>query len=748
MHSFLPTEPRATRPYIRLLPLGARLPLVVPWLFLAALAAPEELPWPDCRVLAAGAGGPAIEVNHQIRAPLMFCGNNQFGRDEVLREELRLAAEAEIPFFVIQLKLPWTPPESEEGPDFEAANRMLSRFREAHPEAFVLLRVSLNPPKFWRDAHPDECIATAAGKRLPFAAPGSQQWRDAAERLLRGQLRAILEGPHAAHFAGVLLQHLHTGEWFYPEPNEFTDYSLANVWAFREWLRNEYGRDKRLQRAWDDGEVTMDSALIPAPEQRLAAEFGPFRHTQKHRPAMDLQRFQSGTIARTIIHFARLVKDVTRNRSLTGVFYGYTFELNGNGPHALANSGHLALRHLLECERLDLIAAPYSYFERAPGQPGHFHLPVDSIALHGKLAILEDDTYTHVSSPPPDGVPAPGWEARAKTLDETLDMARRNALQFLAHRCGVWFFDLLSDGRWNIPEFWDSTAFLRRMAAEMRGFDSFAPEIAVAVSESSAHFLQADTRPWLMESLYRWRAELARIGAPAGYYLQSDLPVLPESVKVLFLPNPYHMTEEEAEAIGKLLERGGTVVYTWAPGICNGEHPNPHRVERVTGFELHVEFDREGPVIIEDAFTGKTHRALPESWQPRFVIADDQGDTVATYADTGARCAAARPEGNGVVVYTAVPRLPVAVLRLICRRAGVHLYRDTPGMTAVAGPYLAVHTAAGPPDAARHTLWWPADTGNLTRLTPPSRLETFLEHAPKRSDVLPEKTTAVYRFEP
>ncbi len=723
--------------------------LAVLLVFGAPTLAAGEPAWPLCRALAADAGGPAIEINGDIHAPLMFCGNNQFKRDEVLVEQLRLAAEAGMPFFVINLRLPWQKPESGSEPDYERANGVISPFREAHPAGYFLLRIMLNPPRSWTAAHPGDCITTAEGRRLPYASPASRLWREEAERLLRGQLHAILAGPHAPRFAGVIVQHLHTSEWFYPETNVFTDYSTANLEGFRAWLQQQYKRDKRLRRAWDSKSVRMEDAPLPTPERRLETSFGPFRDPRKQRPAMDLQRYQSELVADTIAHFAGVVKEASQGQSLAGAFYGYTFELNANGPNALANSGHLALARLLECERLDLIVAPYSYFERGPGEPGHLHLPVDSVALHGKLAIIEDDTYTHLASPPPQGVTAPGWAARTASLDETLDVTRRNYTTFLMHRCGLWYFDLLSDGRWNSRRFWESTALLRRMAAEVRGQGPFRPEVAVAASERAVHYMGANTRPYLLESLYHWRAEFDRIGAPVGYYLQSDLPRLPDSVKGLILPSPYVLAKAEQAAIAGLLERGGTVVYTCAPGIVGPDGPpDTGRVARLTGFDVSILEDAEGPVTVEDAFTGETHTVAGPDWRPRFVITSQVGDTVATYADSEQRAAAARPEGNGVVLYTAVPRLPVATLKLVCRRAGVHMYRDTPGMTAVVGPYLAIHTASGPPDAAEHRIAWPGETGNLIRLTPPTQLNAFLDASPRKSEILAEKTIALYRIEP
>ena len=476
--------------------------------------------WPQCTVRSGGDGAPAIFINGEIHAPLLFVGNNHFGRDDVLVQELQLAAEAGIKLFGFGYALDWhTPPEK--------AAAAADRFCAAHPEGYFLVRIWLGPNREWCAAHPDDCITKADGARIGFASPSSEAWRtEACERFER-RLREIIDGPHGNRFFAVVPAYLQTSEWFYPDTNDFMDYSPANLRAFRTWLKQTYRSPKRLREAWNDDSVTFETAQFPTPEAREAADWGPFRDPAKRQPAIDIQRFQSETMADTIAYFARAAKRVTKGRSLTGAFYGYTMELNNNGRRALTQSGHLAFGRLLECNDIDLIHAPYSYLERASGDPGHFHLPVDSVALHGKLAIIEEDTFTHLSRKPAEGLAAPGWNRRTKSLAETLSVSRRNYANFLTHRSGLWFFDLLSDGRWNDPEFWKSTALLRRMAAELRGHGPFQPEVAFIIDENSVHYLRAATHPWLLESLSRWRSELDRLGTPVGYYLQSDLPRLP-----------------------------------------------------------------------------------------------------------------------------------------------------------------------------------------------------------------------------
>jgi hypothetical protein len=700
--------------------------------------------WPACSVRGNGAGGPAIVVNGTPYAPLLFVANNQFGRDEVLVQELQQAAEAGIALFGFELPLEW------HGTADQAA-AIVDTFCRAHPQGYFFVRVWLGPTAEWAQAHPDDCVTKSPSDekqppgllpRWSLASPSSALWRETARRMLEDRIAQVIHGPHGDRFLGVTIEYLQTGEWFYPDTNDFMDYSPANLRAFRAWLKKTYGTEKALGAAWNDPAVRFESAAFPTPEAREAAGWGPFRDPSAHRAAMDMQRFQGELIAETIGYFAAAVKAVTRRRSLVGVYYGYTMELNENGPRALVQSGHLALGKLLECKEVDLLHAPFSYFERAPGQPGHFHGPLDSVLLHGKLLICEEDTYTHLSQAPPENVTAPGWNQGTHSPEETLAVVRRDFGNAFTHRCGMWIFDLLSDGRWRDASFWGSASDLRRMAAELRSEPLFRPEVAFVVSEEASHFLQATTYPVLQQSLSWWRSELDRIGTPVGYYLQSDLPRLPDSIKVMILADAFALSRAERRAVENCLGRSRTVIWNYAPDIVGPDGIDMRRISERTGIQVAAKADSV-PMTIVSEITKELTAMDPQSWRPRFVVTSTGVDIVACYQETGEVSAAARPAGKGVSLYTATPRLPVGLLRAVCSRAGVHLYRNTPGMTGVVGRYLIIHTEA----EGVHEFCWPWECRVVERLVPPAAYSMTIESGRTWSDRLPAKTTAIYRCE-
>ncbi len=708
-----------------------------PLVFLVILASTLTFPvdaMPMCRVVSGVKGAPAISINGQPISPLMFCANNQFNRDDVLIEQIKLAADAGIPIISFNVSLAW---------DGATNNtEIINKFCDAHPAAFFYVRVWLGGTAAWLEAHPESKMQTADGKVLQWVSPASEAWQQDASRLLAECVEEIARGPYGDRFIGLILSSQLAGEWFYPETNEFLDYSSANQSSFRAWLKKQYLNDKAIRRAWGREDVSLKSATIPSPELREAAQWGPFRDPIAQRAAIDYQEYLSTLIENNIAEFARVAKKAMNGRGLVGSFYGYTMELNGVGPRALAQSGHLAFAKLLDVPEIDLIHAPYSYLNRELGNPGHQHLPLDSVPLHGKLAIIEEDSRTHLAARVAEEHLATGNNPIAANVDEMLSINRRNIGNFLTHRAGMWYFDVLSDGRWNDREFWKTAGLTRRMFAEARSPETFRPQIAFLVDEASVHAMRATTYPYLMESLSFWRSELDRVGAPVGYYLQSDLPRLPDSIHVIVLANPYSIRELEQRVLDRFLGKGGTVVWTFAPGVAEANSIDMQRISATTGLTVELT-DVQGVVNLESAVTDETWQ-LPETWETRFrVTTTENVHAIAHYAESDAVAVAATPHKGGISVYSAVPRLPVGVLRWIGANSGVHFYRDTPGMVGIFGPYLVAHTT----EARVHTFRLPLKARTVERLVPFLPTPVAVESDTWRDD-LPEKTTAIYRITP
>lgn len=106
----------------------------------------------------------------------------------------------------------------------------------------------------------EEDAATPARTSL-----ASQKWRDECEPIVRRFCREFAPAPEGNVLAGIQVAGGVYGEWHYWGFNgREPDASVPMRDYFRAWLRQKYGDDDALRRAWNDESVTLESAQVPA----------------------------------------------------------------------------------------------------------------------------------------------------------------------------------------------------------------------------------------------------------------------------------------------------------------------------------------------------------------------------------------------------------------------------------------------------------------------------------------------------
>ncbi|HID75577.1 MAG TPA: hypothetical protein EYP56_06220, partial [Planctomycetaceae bacterium] len=202
--------------------------------------------------------------------PFVFLG----GPPGPFPSQIRLAAAVGVDFVSFPIPMPWPPPG--QAVDWSGVDRTCHQVLEANPQALLLPRIPMDPPGWWRRAHPDDCMVWDRDEptRRPAVVASPRYRQEAAERL-RALVRHLEEklGPHIAgyHPCGQ-----NTGEWFYQDTwrAPLNGYSPASRRAWRRWLKERYGSDAALQAAWRDSTVTCETAEVPSPESRRAAPKG------------------------------------------------------------------------------------------------------------------------------------------------------------------------------------------------------------------------------------------------------------------------------------------------------------------------------------------------------------------------------------------------------------------------------------------------------------------------------------------
>jgi beta-galactosidase len=537
------------------------------------------------------------------------------GPPDVFESQIRLAANVGVRFVSFPIHLPW--PKPGEAVDWKGVDAMCETVLRANPQALLLPRIGMNPPPWWREAHPEEVMQWDDGHR-DGAVPSSPRYRhDAAERLTA--LIRHLEEKFGNHVAGYHPTGQNTGEWFYLDTwkHPLNGYAPADFAAWRQWLKMR-------------GKPEMP---VPTPAER--------RTTNMFWSAslVDWAQFQQKAMADCILELARAARKASGGRKLVVFFYGYVFEFGpvANGP---ATSGHYALRRVLECPDIDVLCSPISYFDRGPGGSAPSMSAAESVALAGKLWLNEDDTHTYRAT----GTP-PGWRDHVTTLEETNALLARNVAQEALRHWGTWWMDLGASGWFNDAGMW---AVMKRLEQLDEYFlkkpTPFRPEVAAVIDEASMLRVAPGGVPVSRKTVYEGRAALGRMGTPYGQYLLDDVLAGRVQAKLFVFVNGWCFTPGERARVARIArERGhGVSLFVDENGVTS---ESLRQAARAAGVHLFTETDcnvyangpflalhasQDGPLsintgrpaVVRDVLTGE---AVGQG--PRFTLPMRRGET-------------------------------------------------------------------------------------------------------------------------
>jgi hypothetical protein len=644
-----------------------------------------------------------------------------------LKECARHYAEAGIHLFTFDVgsggALPeWCGPGPGHVGEYDFANfkGKLQQLIDIDPQARFHLRIHLEMPAWWQQLHPDECELLSDGRRAcqSFA---STLWRQQAKDFLRQFIAHIRK---AGLFEQVIAYQVgtgHTGEWVKGEGSMASlcgDFSQPMKIHFRDWLRKTYQADVRaLQTAWAKPGITFDTAEAPTAEQQLTTTQYTFRDPQKEQQVVDYYRCLAELCADLLIDFCTTVKEASEGQSLAGAFYGYLMDqawnagFFGEGAHSQYSTtqrgGHLGLWKVLQSPNVDFLVSPYSYGFRGIGGEGCSMLPSESVRLHGKLYIFEEDSRTHLTAHD-----HPNY-GKTDTLEDSTAVLQRNLAYVLAHGHGIWW---LAGGSPTTPhiELSQQPAFrpLLKCFQELGEFTLKldrrpSAQVAVLLDDESYYYesLTNDLDTALIFQQRLWG--LPRMGAPFDTYLLQDFLEgrLPPYKLYIFL-NAFRLDPGRRQALKREVQREGRVaLWIYAPGYIQ-DNLSLMNMSDLTGFTFEKGDNPWGPLMYITDFQHPITRGLSQDlfWGtnsrlgPVFHLADYGAETLGNVVYSQGRC---RP-GLGVKtfadwtsIYCAAPNLPASVLRGVARYAGVHLYNEQGDVLYATPQLLGVHTLAG-----------------------------------------------------
>lgn len=573
--------------------------------------------------------------------------------------------------------------------DYTEWDAIMMRFLESCPDGFCVPRIFVGAPNWWLDQHPDQSCQYATGKGWEENGWGgtkhesfaSELWRREAGEALNQFVQHIMKSSYSDRIIGIHVANGIYGEWHTWSATDIPDTSEPMRQALSGYVREKYRDDvDALRKSWKIQDLAFDGVTIPDLKERHAGDVGMFRDPALSNKVSDYYDCLHQETAEAIDHFCGMVKKASEGRLLTLVFYSYTPDLDWpqEGDHRAAAQVH-------RMSSVDMFASPHSYARRALKQDGLFRNYPASLQLHGKLFMDEADDRTHKAQDP--------TFTHVTTLDQSLQVMRRELANAVTHGVGLWYMD--QQGDWFHDEAMMSEMarlkalgdlsmnMPRQSVAEVAVISCLKSEFYLAGRDSGKNRV---TFPLYNDQI----GELCRSGAPFDWYLVEDLAegLVPDHKVYVFL-DAFALSDEERKAIEGLKSQNRTLVWFFAPGTITPSGLSLDAMASLVGLPMAQK--PSGPLRIR---VGEDLSFGPQGEQsPRFQVKPGSGDVWGTFEGGEPGLVVATLPGWRSV-YCGSPGLPADLLRRIDREAGVHVYSDEGDNLTANASWVALHTSS------------------------------------------------------
>ncbi len=500
--------------------------------------------------------------------------------------------------------------------DFSVVDRVVGQVLGDELKGYLLLRINVNMPSWWREENPDDLVRLSNGKVL-MQSSFSEKWI-ADVKYFFAKLKTHIENTkYKDNIIAWQIAAMNTEEWIAPlDVDGEPDFSVCAQKAFSRWCEEKYKNIYALNIAWGTELIDFSEIEIPSIKRRMERNETAMVDVARHRQTIDYYRCFNESYANALECLCKAVKQIYANDIFVGVFYGYIGQLG-------CYSGHCALSKILHSENIDFFASPFGYTElRQTARDWIYHSAMQSCTDAGKLWFLEADVRTFQTKSLYDSMPsavdknnermyAPIWFG-PKTEEESIWNLVRSFGKVLTSGNAFWWFDMWG-GWYNTPKMLEFMNEARRiyLSALKKPFKR-ATEVAVVLDEDASYG---------MNTLYygqTYGEQLVCVGdagVPYDLYLKGDFSFETlKQYKCVFYLAPLELTSKDIELIKRLDELGITVVLTGRDYNVNGEHifiPNKALVEKeireyYKSANVHIYLEKTGLIFANADFISIT----------------------------------------------------------------------------------------------------------------------------------------------
>jgi hypothetical protein len=615
--------------------------------------------------------------------------------------------------------------------DFSLLDKRMDLCIATNPNSKVLIRFFVGAPQKWINENPEGWVitkkngvisnfyneSTIVDKTKNYCSIAYDKLHEVVGTALKEAIK-YCEGKYGNNILGYTLGGLATEEWYHIgwHNSAIDDYSLPMQNAFKQWLKNKYGTEKKLQESWNKPlNFNFDNVTIPEPDRRFRKGLFTFFDPKKDMDIIDYNRFNNVTIPMYINDLSTYAKKAAPNKVI-GCIYGYEYDFGGDPL-----SGQNGLDVLLANKNLDFIKVEADSLNRSSATGGDgFRGPLTSILLAGKAVINDNDSATYLLDKT-----SAFRNLTKEQLDKTINGAKlTNAytptaklsssilkrIHAFAMTNGFLStnFDL-HGGYYNDSYILSEQKKVNNIYKNMFTVDRTSVAQVLIISDTSSYDYFIPQNIWgsatLSENIGGGAKPFVKIGAPYDCIMLNDLDkVNLDQYKAIYFFGTYNVTDQQRQLINTVKGKGRTLIWSYAPGLFNNNTRDIKQMNDLTGISFEEKFTQPS-LTLDESSADPLAKALVKqagtenmgsgNYAELFFVKDMSAITLGKSNSDETKVTMAYkdfPENGGWrSIYIPFSNISDSLLKALIDSSGVHIYSNKKDSISANKSLVSVH---------------------------------------------------------
>jgi len=555
--------------------------------------------------------------------------------------------------------------------DFTNLDKQIDFFKQNAPEGYVFINIHLDSRPWWLEENPGNPNSFTNLSQIA----SNDKWKKDTADYLKALIKHT-EEKYNEFVIGYFLLGGYTTEWF----SEF-DHEETN--PYKEKKYQDY--------------LNNSNATIPAKEE-LEKPINKIFLSSKDSKVIDYRIFHNNLVADTVLYFAHEAQKVLNHTKIVGLFFGYILELLNK---RLWEAGHIEYDKINRSNDIDLLATPASYQFRSYDDAGAFMLLCDTLEKNGKGCFISFDHTTYLVPNLPENKERVCGDLETdvalkllaqmrsgnsrdllKTREQTIQTMRREFMQKVSKRLGLWWFDMF-EGWFYDKALMDEVKHeieISHMLMQLPKKTN--SEVAVFISGESLYYVNKLSEI-NTELICNQRGGLARMGAPYDIFSLNDFNSKDCSkYKLLIFIGAFALNDEQCKSINKLKSDNRTLLFIGAPNYSKGISES----EAILETKLEELNSLESTILYKDLYYGYTNEKLDS-----ITTSDKSVNSLGIYKNSCKTALFLKKKNDYNIIFSGIGNLSSPVLRDILKIASVHIYIDNDEATFISDKIIGIY---------------------------------------------------------